>query len=535
MPKSRSLTILLLKGEAVSATELIRIDAAAKGALEHRALTIGSQPYLLSILKTLPRPPRWAEFFRHHLTPGELGSVSTATAALLGRVAGSWFAVTFGQGRHLLRPEAIVKSFGLRVTLNAVAEGSLKSIDKETFDAMADHSRRQASRATDSGEFGIDVERDLVHAVTGSPRDPALGERLSGMDALSVTAQITIENLADLLAALRRVYREDTYRRTFPWVDNIRAIDDPELARTLDQRVLAAVGHGDFSNTWIAPPEVLDWSAVRFFGYSDADRAHVFTDLHWRTFLRSCRRSTLSRETLKRRRAFCFGEDRVILRDWLVYDCIYAEIEHEGVPYLLSGGSWYRVAGDFVADLNAWFDAFPKAESTLPTYDHKSESLYNQHVAAASRGHYALLDRRLIPRSGGQSPIELCDLLGLDGEMVHVKRYAGSKPLSHLFAQGLVVGELLREDQRFRDALRDFVPRMHWRTCSLADGSARSRRITFAIIYRSRGPFVLPLFARVAFRQTARRLSRYGYSVLLTRIAMNETRANLEMMKADAF
>lgn len=149
------------------------------------------------------------------LLPTELGSVSSATAALLGCVNGSWFAVTFGQGRNLLRPQAITKSFGLRVTLNAVAEGSLRSIDKETFDAVANHSRQQASRETDSAEFGLDVERDLVHAVTGTPRDPALGERFSGTDALSVTAQLEIKNLESFLTSLQLLHGDDTYRRTF--------------------------------------------------------------------------------------------------------------------------------------------------------------------------------------------------------------------------------------------------------------------------------------------------------------------------------
>ena len=32
-------------------------------------------------------------------------------------------------------------------------------------------------------------------------------------------------------------------------------------------------------------------------------------------------------------------------------------------------------------------------------------------------------------------PLEICDLLGPDNELIHVKRAEGSAPLSHLFSQ----------------------------------------------------------------------------------------------------
>jgi uncharacterized protein (TIGR04141 family) len=42
------------------------------------------------------------------------------------------------------------------------------------------------------------------------------------------------------------------------------------------------------------------------------------------------------------------------------------------------------------------------------------------------------------------SSLEICDLLGPDNELIHVKRAKGSAPLSHLFSQGLVSAQTLR-------------------------------------------------------------------------------------------
>src|SRR5213596_3762877 len=57
-------------------------------------------------------------------------------------------------------------------------------LDKRTFDAISTHSRVQGTREGSAFEFGVDIDQDLVRAVTGTPDDAALGHKLSGMDAL---------------------------------------------------------------------------------------------------------------------------------------------------------------------------------------------------------------------------------------------------------------------------------------------------------------------------------------------------------------
>lgn len=62
-----------------------------------------------------PNAPRWLDYIRPH-TDAQLSDVRTASsgAVLLFEARRRTFAVTFGQGRHLLDHEAFVKDFGLR-------------------------------------------------------------------------------------------------------------------------------------------------------------------------------------------------------------------------------------------------------------------------------------------------------------------------------------------------------------------------------------------------------------------------------------
>ena len=116
------------------------------------------------------RSPSWADFFHPYANPSEFGEVSSASAVLLVPIYKRWAALTFGQGRHLLTMNNFEDRFGLRVALNCIDEEKVKIIDKQSFDAIASHTLEQAARESNAREFGFDIERDLLRAVTGTPR-----------------------------------------------------------------------------------------------------------------------------------------------------------------------------------------------------------------------------------------------------------------------------------------------------------------------------------------------------------------------------
>jgi uncharacterized protein (TIGR04141 family) len=255
--KSKALTVYLLKGATPEPDTFIKFDPLVK---THPPIALESwSPFFLFSKSAEPQPPRWADFFIPHIDPRDIGSVNSASAALLIRVHDRWCAVTFGHGRHLLLPGACVDGFGLRVALNTIGSSNIRSIDKDTFDMIAGHARQQASREVGTADFGVDVERDLLSAVTGTPRDNVnIGERITGRDALCSSVQLDLEELPAYLARLCDFYEAESYKDDFPWVDNVHVVEDAEEIGIIDLELARLLQEGQWQDIWLAPPEVLN-------------------------------------------------------------------------------------------------------------------------------------------------------------------------------------------------------------------------------------------------------------------------------------
>jgi len=103
--------------------------------------------------------------------------------------------------------------FGLKVVLNAVDPESLRSIDKTALGSVPKQSREQMSRASTADTFGIDIEQDLVNAVTGRSRDPQLGKTISGRDALSASVKVDVTDIKEFLRVCLAQYQAKLTRR----------------------------------------------------------------------------------------------------------------------------------------------------------------------------------------------------------------------------------------------------------------------------------------------------------------------------------
>ena len=521
MSKARSLTLYLIKRSEPDPWRLVKHSQTLG---HYPVATPSGKTWSLFVDRAHLKPPRWADFFLPQIPLSEFGLVGTASGLLLVPGDGLWWALTFGQGRHLLLDGLYVEGFGLRVVLNSLGEASIKSLDKETFDMIAGHSRQQASREVGTAEFGLDIERDLLWAVTGSPSDPALGRHLTGRDALVVSANLSLEDLESYLPRLLPAYEDTRYRKRFAWIDNVREVDDDER-QILDMELLDRLKGGNFEQTWLAPPEVLEWSSVRFFSYSEANRSAERFDIDWQSFVdeKVGSPSSLAEDDLKARYIFCIGADGITIRKWTVYRCIYAEVDYSDASYFMSGGRWYRIARSFVEEVNGAVAAMQVIDDYLPMYSDKTEDDYNRRVG--SSGNFQLMHNVLVPYGGGKSTIEFCDLLGADGDIIHVKRYSGSRDLSHLFAQALNSGQLFQLDTGFRTAVDPYLPE-GLRGRFLAERPAKEElRIVLAIVSKSLKPLNLPFFAKLSLRHATQRLEIYGYRVALTKIPTDQVHA----------
>lgn len=519
---SQGLTVYLLKTAFTDPNHIIQ----TKRPLEEFGIKSGREVIgRLYVQRGRPKTPRWAKFFENHLDVRQLGSVSSTAAVLLMNGKKRTFAITFGHGRHLLNPDSWEERFGLRVALNSIGDGNVRSIDKRTFDSISRHTREQASRKATARDFDIDIEQDLLRAITGTPTDSVFGRRMSGMDALQTSVPIELDSLPELLASYYQQYLDDSYKANYPWVDHIAEISNRTLIDELDHEVIERIVRGQVDRIWMAVPDVTPWERIDGFRWSGR-KAPCLPDVTLAGFTDSLKDlKTLSREVLSQRKVECIDDNGMTLESWSAYRCLYVELERDRDSYLLSGGKWYRLTRSFVEEVNEAYRRIPRYEHNLPPFEDSSETAYNERVARSDSGRYALMDAKPIGHGGPRDKVEFCDLFIERKDLLHVKQYGASSRLSHLFAQGLVSGELFLTDQTFREKVNAKLPDGH----KLADPVKRpdpfAYQVVFGVISAVPGDLAIPFFSRLNLKHAAKRLSGYGYRVSVAKIEVTERHA----------
>jgi uncharacterized protein (TIGR04141 family) len=508
-PKTNKLIVYLIKSQYSTAEEIV--DSSQEGIAVD---PIGNFYFEDSGVS----PPAWLkDFFGATLLKDVKLFSASARGVLLVPIQYKGntvnFAVSFGLGRHLLRPGVIEDRFGLKVVLNSVNPESLRSIDKTTLGSVPKHSKEQIGKDSIAGDFGIDIEQDLVSSVTGKSRYPQhLGKTISGKDSLSLSAKVDVDNIKDLLAFCYEQYVSTEYKKDFEWIDQISDLRDQQKIDALNGLLIAKLKDQEFAKIWMAVPEVVDWVKIKGFRYLRRKEADVVDDLDIKDFLHSLKDKTLDLDLLKRSRVFVVSSITDDVDEaWSAYQCIYAELEHNGLVYILNNGKWYEIIKDFAQQINQSFAQMEQSAVGLMEYTHTDENEYNKAAAQALPGS-CCMDRQLIYHGGGHSSIEFCDIYEPNAKrLIHVKQYGGSSHLSHLFSQGAVAGELFVADEAFRQKINQKLPVGHKLPDHKTRPNATAYEVVYGIISDSQKPLDIPFFSKVSLKNAKRRLEGYGY------------------------
>lgn len=481
---------------------------------------------MLYIKQSHANLPKWTKFFDGVVSPKKFGINSSTGALLALEVEGRFFMLAFGQGRHLLNSEFIEMNFGFRVALNCVNENSLRSIDKVSFEAHPRQSREQSGKATELQYFMVDVERDLLRAVTGVPTDPYFGERISGMDAVKLSLDIDLSGLKGLLSRLLKEYQSNAYKKKgFAFVDHIGEVKDSILSDALDLELISKIKSSNLDKVWLSVPELVDWGQAVGFKYSLANNWPRVSDVRISDFMETLGEKKLDKAILMRRKIFCVDADDIPVVERPAYYYIYAEHTYQGKTYLLNNGKWYLVDLDFVTQINEYYNNVPRYSKALPIFEHedKTEERYNKRVAKNNVQEFALLDRDNVHLPGAVSPVEPCDLYRRPREFIHVKRYGGSSLLSHLFNQGLVSGELFKMDKVFRELLNEKLPNSHKIQYVDTQPKQNEYKIVYAIISEYGEDLSIPFFSKITLHHAVNRLTAIGFKVEIAKIAVSDS------------
>jgi uncharacterized protein (TIGR04141 family) len=194
----------------------------------------------------------------------------------------------------------------------------------------------------------------------------------------------------------------------------------------------------------------------------------------------------------------------------------------EGRKFFYMDGTWYEIGEQYVRtsrdEISRLFLGQPSLD--LPAWylaTGLNEGDYNTHVPCVRPGYVCLDKNKRVrdPLGPSRSSIEICDLLGPDCELVHVKRAKGSAPLSHLFSQGLVSAQtLLYGPHQVREQFATEVTRLG-KGRTLPTGY-EPKKVVFAILMENGEELSIDTlypFSQVTLAHVARVLGTYGIDV----------------------
>lgn len=515
MPKSRSFSIYLLK-ESFDQTNALVADHELDDEVAATGLPDGAS---LFVLDSEPRPPWWRGYFS---IQKNLSQVSKGALVFL-PVGARSFALSFGHVAHNLRDTSYEYDFGLRVTLNSLDPKKLKSTD--TLDpGAAKRQRTQLPIESELTLFDFDRDSTILRSLTGKVKDEhkELFKHATGASNLRISTDTSSNELVAMCEKLLELYEDESFKTSFPDIQNIVPVKDPVVLEALNANLLAAL-HTKNADLNLTVPEIVNYSDNVFVAFSGAGVSLVYDDvyigryydyLESRDFaLADVDVDDLSHHALVLTDEDGSARDRFSIMKSLVFDTTLAAAG--GATFHLCEGQWYRIDNDYIDRLTTYLDPL-WIENDLPPYAHASEGDYNE--AAGLAAGLGSLDKKSIAPVG-QTQVEPCDLIAVrDGVLVfyHVKVSTLSAQLSHLFNQGINAIELLRLDEEATARLAALASEVLGAGTGveamtlLANGKCHIR---FAIVTRKdplHRSLNLPLFSRISLMRTLKALHIRG-------------------------
>lgn len=472
--------------------------------------------------------PDWVGLLAPYLqSPVESAFTANISAVLMLKYEKRIFAFSFGYGKNLLLNSSWVRDFGLKVTLNRVDPEKLRSIDSRTYEDLVRSTRTQTSRSSKVESFQLDVARDLVRGVTGDAHDTTFFKRLTGADALKFSTSIAFADIGDLLDELLAAYRDDAYKAHFGWIDNIKEVD-LVMAAQLNGRLLDALHKLELDGMHLAPADVVDWEDIAGFNFTRGEKNAHFLELELERYIEVLgdKLPDLTLDQLRHHKVRVRYDGSDELRDmWSVYDCLVWETTIKAKRYVLFDGRWFEIAEDYAARVKGFVAGLLVDPIDLPEAESgQDEDKYNVSVEKSDAVRFALLDRQTVRPSSASSPIEFCDLLSVEGHIVHVKKRSSSATLSHLFSQASVSCDIFLQDALVRKDIASKLRKMkkpaHAKLIPKDKPSPSEYHVVYAVLAKEGKvwPPELPFFSAVNLVHHASRIQNLGFKVTLQHV-----------------
>lgn len=496
MAKSRGFSIYLLK-KVFSPENALKEDHSLELLEENNtSLPNGSVMYLAD---NPGNAPWWKNYWGINKN---LFQVQKGALVFL-PVNNRWVVLTFGMTYHQLKDNCFEYDFGLRTTLNALDPKKIKSTDILQPE-NAKRQRIQIPSASSLNFFDIRHDESIIKKLTGAVKTEYLDlfKNATGANSLRISSNLQPNEITGLCVRLIEIYDKTDYLLSFPDIQNIVPVKDPDKILKLNEKLLEEFEKKP-KELVLTIPEIIDDLTAYKIKYSGAGRSKLeYDDVYigdYRDYLEERNSSEINDvDVFMKHYMNIIDENGNTVKTYNIYKSLLFDCVVDGNTYHLNEGEWYLIDSNYITKLeNALNPYFISAHPFLHNCTKVREDDYNISVKD-TYSYVKCLDKKNISPQG-QTSVEPCDLITVLNNklnLVHVKISTRSSSLSHLFNQGVNSIELLRLEEESRDKLKDLVNN-DIDFSQLIDEGAYS--VTYGIVTKKTGTSEkLPIFSRIS-------------------------------------
>lgn len=484
--------------------EAVSTKYLAKGFVKKSIVVDGRNALLVkgAIQTEAPWAARLAEITN---IPINLGTITAGALLLIQDGDNEAWALSYGgMGFRLLDQTKLDQGFGMRIALRTASSEDIQSITRTTLDARVRTDRSsipagEALRVFGIGDFGEVITRigatAIVEGLTVGDRDI----RVRASNSLSLPLGKTPDTLTNDLDAIFQALAL-SIKPELQALEQLEQVKDKERIGQLDTKLRIYLSNNVDSNEgrlalgW--PFERVDeYGTPSSFKITGTNRGRINSkvgvpqlgDLIEAVKIKDPEDPLLAAKSVK---VMLFQDDdggdqigpAIPVIKWLFY-----ETRLNSERYCLFNSKWYALDTNYVKRIKDRVeDIFAReAPVQLPDWnimECPDESSYNE-VASDICG--INLDRCLLRTTQNPRGFEACDIITLDGDLIHVKHVNRSTLASHLIAQAYVSTQALLHDNEAYQKLREIVgkkggnaDRLPDRPTSVVLGIAREGRFT---------------------------------------------------------
>lgn len=370
------------------------------------------------------------------------------------------FSIVYGYGRTMLNNAAIEKNFGLRTAINLISDEYIKSL--ATLNISDDYvdTQKQALNFVSQHSFLVNTNSEILKSISGKASKDSIFSSVYGSDNIlfSANSNSTIKEILDKLieASNSQTYKE----KGFEWIDYIQSVKDISVVEELNIKLIEAV------RTWteneqlkICLNKVFDFGKIGGYFIKGMNQglnfANFFDEIPEELFFNYIVENNNNNIQKLRSSSLYYWNTESNLAEKVdsIYNCILFETDYENEKYFLNNGDWFKIEENYYEMIIAKINSIPKSSlSVIPCKPEWDEGRFNVELSQTDSKKYKLFDKNNFQKTEWRkSKVEPADIITNDGKFLHIKKGGASSKLSHLFAQGLVSSQLLKNEPGFRE------------------------------------------------------------------------------------